>query len=1033
MASMPPSGFTFSSGFLSSLAPTPSSSSRDSSEEGSSASTTQSLGATLLFQDLSLSDAAGSMLTPRARSPTAWLSPGSSPSTYAQQHNASPSPRPKLKAFSRRSRKSGRTQSTFSSTSQASVYFDARETRPELIFSDHSTDRIHIPGAFPTQDDHSESHAAGCVEMECEGGSASNQYSDLAGPSETRTTDICEELLPGAPVYRNRLQTGLKEVKVQLARLARTIGISDLKKDQSPDLYELHERTKRYSMFEYAKTRTVGFIGASGVGKSSLINSLLDQQSLSRSSSDGAACTCVVTEFRHVDKNHTGPFTIEAQFMTAQEMSELLDELLSNFRQFHVTSLNQALEPGEEKQKCQSEAERAWETFQSLFNNQPRLTMEFLSVDYDGARSDILAQLERWAHAGLTLRPGGSDALDYSTISGDLKECQDSLDLLTANKMGNGRPALWPFIKLIRVYLSSPILKNGLILADLPGLSDLNFARVRATERYLAHSCDEVFVVVDIARVCTDLSIQDIMRRCRNGQPRRIICTKSEAISPEEAARGDSPAALKVKQMNRDVQAVRKQLEETIWGMRKADGERLKTLNHELFQLDDREKELDFEIKKFLINRRNSEVSQELIQRYPNIKVFCISNTLYSNYRHGRGNQDSLVEAYINLTGIRELRRYCQLVPADALMRSASAFLDHKVPALLLSLNQWALSGKDSVMAEKAGSLRRVLENIQQALHQEFISSRGCVQLARQSLDDLFGECVYEVIQRSRDRWMTDSIETSLKWAGLAPGTYAAFCRKSGDYATPSEPRRCWNDELVRPVRGELNDKCNDILDWLEAQTGKLARETCVIFEKFHKEIKAHIHLAPYALKNLQKGMKSRQKCIENHIRESIQKIIQSFEYDVPEIDDCKLDSNKLARLLKRDMLHGHSSSFISVLMQPAYAAINREEGDRSHTRRTRIMNDHLEHSRIFTAFSREVHTEYTKIVTDCFDDLLKNLTEQVDSMGRDFQAVVTAEGQISEAEQAPALADALKSKVWKIHEILKSAQATVRELEAKE
>lgn len=62
------------------------------------------------------------------------------------------------------------------------------------------------------------------------------------------------------------------------------------------------------------------------------------------------------------------------------------------------------------------------------------------------------------------------------------------------------------------------------------GFSDLNFARVRATERYLAHSCDEVFVVADISRACTNPSIQDVMRRCRDDQPRRVILSKSEVL-----------------------------------------------------------------------------------------------------------------------------------------------------------------------------------------------------------------------------------------------------------------------------------------------------------------------------------------------------------------------------------------------------------------------------------------------------------------------------------------------------------------------
>lgn len=158
-----------------------------------------------------------------------------------------------------------------------------------------------------------------------------------------------------------------------------------------------------------------------------------------------------MTEFRHVDEDHTGPFTIEAQFMTSEEMKELLNELLTMFRQFNVNRFFRDLHSQEEQQKCRNEAVRAWETLESLFNNQKALTMEHLSKDYDGAHSAILAQLERWASADLALRPGGLDALGYSAIAGDIEECRDILDILTASNIGNGKPAIWPFIKLIRL------------------------------------------------------------------------------------------------------------------------------------------------------------------------------------------------------------------------------------------------------------------------------------------------------------------------------------------------------------------------------------------------------------------------------------------------------------------------------------------------------------------------------------------------------------------------------------------------------
>ena len=106
-------------------------------------------------------------------------------------------------------------------------------------------------------------------------------------------------------------------------------------------------------------------------------------------------------------------------------------------------------------------------------------------------------------------------------------------------------------------------------------------------------------------------------------------------------------------------------------------------------------------------------MSQELLKKHEGVRVFCVSNTLYTKYRASRTNQ---AEAYVNLTGIRELRHYCQLVPAEAQLHATRTFFSHKVPALLLSLRQWALSGADSVTAERAKTLRTLLGNVEEVL-----------------------------------------------------------------------------------------------------------------------------------------------------------------------------------------------------------------------------------------------------------------------------------------------------------------------------
>ncbi|KAK5791845.1 hypothetical protein VI817_007154 [Penicillium citrinum] len=131
----------------------------------------------------------------------------------------------------------------------------------------------------------------------------------------------------------------------------------------------------------------------------------------------------------------------------------------------------------------------------------------------------------------------------------------------------------------------------------------------------------------------------------------------------------------------------------------------------------------------------------------------------------------------------------------------------------------------------------------------------------------------------------------------------------------------------------------------------------------------------------------------------------------------------------KRDMAHGHASSYISGLMQPAYTQINLEGGPGSIKRKQTIMNDHLMNSMLFAKFSNEARREYIGALDECFDDLQRKMTEEVESMARDFNAVIAAEGQISEAEEAPAVVDALKSRFEGTEAILERAQMVVQDL----
>lgn len=74
-------------------------------------------------------------------------------------------------------------------------------------------------------------------------------------------------------------------------------------------------------------------------------------------------------------------------------------------------------------------------------------------------------------------------ASDGKAFSQSITQYIDSKKSASSGK----EPAFWPLVKAVRLYLKSPILRNGLVLVDLPGLGDSNTGRTNVTEKYMSH------------------------------------------------------------------------------------------------------------------------------------------------------------------------------------------------------------------------------------------------------------------------------------------------------------------------------------------------------------------------------------------------------------------------------------------------------------------------------------------------------------------------------------------------------------------
>lgn len=106
---------------------------------------------------------------------------------------------------------------------------------------------------------------------------------------------------------------------------------------------------------------------------------------------------------------------------------------------------------------------------------------------------------------------------DLPSFSGTLRQYITAESFLTTGRQRDGAQlnkahstdALWPLIKMARIYCNAPALSSGAILVDLPGSADTNKARSGVAAKYMK-DCSHVWVVTNIKRATADQNAKGV-------------------------------------------------------------------------------------------------------------------------------------------------------------------------------------------------------------------------------------------------------------------------------------------------------------------------------------------------------------------------------------------------------------------------------------------------------------------------------------------------------------------------------------------
>ncbi|KAH7129906.1 hypothetical protein B0J13DRAFT_627047 [Dactylonectria estremocensis] len=811
--------------------------------------------------------------------------------------------------------------------------------------------------------------------------------------------DVKDEELPKDAFHSPSFQKAFMDAKDLMSTMGTVLGSSSLHSDPDSTMQQLYKQAGDLACFNYPSTRTVGFVGDSGVGKSSLLNSLLDFQGLARTSNSGEACTCVVTEYHYHEKNG---FDIEIQLFSLKEIEDQLLNLLQSYRHFHLHK--DEMDPGE-REEMKAVAERARDTFRSLFRD--RMSDENFLLKNE--ESSVLQSLNSWA---ADARPSEIASRECGL---SLETCSSRLMQLSSEPASKANPAKWPFIRKIRIFLNAHILSKGLVLVDLPGLRDLNSARRAVTERFLLE-CDEIFVVCNIGRAATDAGVEAVFELARQAQLSNvgIICTRSDDIQADEAKKDWKGQKSKDIQKlmdavfvdKRDVDDITSELADYESEEDPSEDERdYKLRLHQRERMAKSEADETPRIRDYLIRTRNSTIDQKLRDQYRekvsngDLRVFCVSN---KNYWENRTEPRDAALPHLQLSGILEVRKYCISIVANSQRRLATRYMRDEIPALFAQVELWVQSGAGTADAERKEVVRRTLDELESRLKRDLKSNSSVVNNVAKSIKQDFLEQVYE--KRCIYEWSESAMEAGYEWSGWHHASYSAFCRQYGNYRTGAAGKHNWNEEAIDGMVRDLKRP------WIDFRGSVSTREA---------DVEKHIEeLTDWSIEHLISGLSDVSEISEP----LIDALVSQQALLLGKIEEAYEQLGSSLKTLGTYALSGIETSLMGEYMDKPYRACNRESGAGSDSRRKAIINGALANDDLFSDLMRDFNKGLRLVANETQEKITMFVGSYLASVHGMLQ-IILSENVALESEQDPAfrsrVGEAVKAKKTRIREII--------------
>ena len=442
--------------------------------------------------------------------------------------------------------------------------------------------------------------------------------------------------------------------------------------------------------------------------------------------------------------------------------------------------------------------------FKALFCEEPEFETEerahaFLKQAKSENDPRILNKLIDWAGTVVERRLDGKTALliENSTTDGLLWELQPYTYQIGGLE-DEGIVAPWPLVSAIDFGLDHPLLNEGIVFVDSPGLSDANSSR--AKNAILSHrECTHKMVVAEIGRAEADGAVRKHLQagsRTRGSGHMLLVLTHGDIIDPETEVSGAPIEKKRIARLDTELKKLRAQKQQKSQEMIRARAEDRDDLVEELRSFGPDIRKLTMERDNVRLEMRNRKVVIKMQTIYKGLtsdpkplNAFAVGNQVYQQHVAGFSGDDKPLMS-VEKSSIPALRKALYMMPIQGRLNDTMHLAETQLPNLVNTIELYCAQLHLARKSEIEAIVLAPKKLIHAVVHDSFEA------LKIQVLDTLLTP-----IKQYESDWIKEARKISNAWTMSSIGGQLTLLKSQG-YRKANKGKNNtkgidWNQELL--------------------------------------------------------------------------------------------------------------------------------------------------------------------------------------------------------------------------------------------